>query len=570
MPLSFESKIPFDIFGNSTTIKADIPDDEPQRKRFNPMASWMNASQVMDEEFSSAPVFGAETFPAQNAAVDTSALPTEFNMGQGFQPNALYGTDMSQQQDPAALGFANMPYDLTGVPSQGGGTSRPMTPEMAPFGSMDVTGGMTADQQMAEEAMAVDQQVTPFDDQWMRDQEAVTSGAVQTTVDKEWLDTGEQYGASAQELQQHQAVISTAAAQHDGTNTVGGRDAMNDPVLRERLGDLTSNPTKRRESYMKRMSAMLLQSFMLELAAKSMGVESRASQFTQQAMKMMEAEIKFDDEERLFQIQKAVFYPGGQYSPPATKQEAFDRAIAAGASVDEAAAMSGHIPADAGFDTYYVEGDNGKIKTIYVPKGSTPPPGSTSASTVAQYNAELTSGGKTSAAVKDVELIISHEEEAKRLRSQGKNQEAKFHENYAKDLRKRLGMTGGLPGSSKSAFWNSLFAPRFKQYYEDQSTGYNSSNSLPFAMVNPDGSKGDKILPTDFFNNWASQYSFDVYEGDKLVTIQGWPSIREDEPIGQPIVPAAALEMLRQNPSPQNIEFFIITYGRDALPKEYE
>ena len=570
MPLSFESKIPFDIFGNSTTIKADIPDDEPQRKRFNPMASWMNASQVMDEEFSSAPAFGAETFPAQNAAVDTSALPTEFNMGQGFQPNALYGTDMSQQQDPAALGFANMPYDFTGAQSQGGGTSRPMTPEMAPFGSMDVTGGMTADQQMAEETMAVDQQVTPFDDEWMRSQEAVTSGAEQTAVDRQWLDTGEQSGSSAQELQQHQAVISTAASEHDGSNTVGGRDAMNDPVLRERLGDLTSNPTKRRESYMKRMSAMLLQSFMLELAAKSMGVESRASQFTQQAMKMMEAEIKFDDEERLFQIQKAVFYPGGQYSPPATKQEAFDRAIAAGGSVDEAAAMSGHIPADAGFDTYYVEGDNGKIKTIYVPKGSTPPPGSTSASTVAQYNAELTSGGKTSAAVKDVELIISHEEEAKRLRSQGKNQEANYHENFAKDLRKRLRMTEGLPGSSKSAFWNSLFAPRFKQYYEDQSTGYNSSNSLPFAMVNPDGSKGDKILPTDFFNNWASQYSFDVYEGDKLVTIQGWPSIREEEPIGQPIVPAAALEILKQNPSPQNIDFFIATYGQDALPKEYE
>jgi len=570
MPLSFESKIPFDIFGNSTTIKADIPDDEPQRKRFNPMASWMNASQVMDEEFSSAPAFGAETFPAQNAAVDTSALPTEFNMGQGFQPNALYGTDMSQQQDPAALGFANMPYDLTGAPSQGGGISRPMTPEMAPFGSMDVTGGMTADQQMAEEVMAVDQQVTPFDDQWMRDQEAVTSGAVQTTVDKEWLDTGEQYGASAQELQQHQAVISTAASEHDGSNTVGGRDAMNDPVLRERLGDLTSNPTKRRESYMKRMSAMLLQSFMLELAAKSMGVESRASQFTQQAMKMMEAEIKFDDEERLFQIQKAVFYPGGQYSPPATKQEAFDRAIAAGGSVDEAAAMSGHIPADAGFDTYYVEGDNGKIKTIYVPKGSTPPPGSTSASTVAQYNAELTSGGKTSAAVKDVELIISHEEEAKRLRSQGKNQEANYHENFAKDLRKRLRMTEGLPGSSKSAFWNSLFAPRFKQYYEDQSTGYNSSNSLPFSMVNPDGSKGDKILPTELFNMRGNEYSFDLYEGDKRITIQGWPSLREDEPIAKPIVPAAALEILKQNPSPQNIEFFIITYGRDALPKEYE
>lgn len=570
MPLSFESKIPFDIFGNSTTIKADIPDDEPQRKRFNPMASWMNASQVMDEEFSSAPAFGAETFPAQNAAVDPSALPTEFNMGQGFQPNALYGTDMSQQQDPAALGFANMPYDLTGGPSQGAGMARPMTPEMAPFGSMDVTGGMTADQQMSEGAMAVDQQVTPFDDQWMRDQESVTSGAVQTAVDKEWLDSSKQSGASDQEVQMHQAAISTAASQHDGSNTVGGRDAMTDPVLKERLGDLTSNPTKRREAYMKRMSAMLLQSFMLELAAKSMGVESRASQFTQQAMKMMEAEIKFDDEERLFQIQKAVFYPGGQYSPPATKQEAFDRAIKAGGSIDEAAAMSGHIPADAGFDTYYVEGDDGKIKTIYVPKGSTPPPGSTSASTVAQYNAELTSGGKTSAAVKDVELIISHEDEAKRLRSEGKNQEAKYHENFAKDLRKRLNMSGGLPGSSKSAFWNSLFAPRFKQYYQDQSSGMSSGTSLPFAIVNPDGSKGDKILPTDFFNNWASQYSFDVYEGDKLVTIQGWPSIREEEPIGQPIVPAAALEMLRQNPSPQNIDFFVITYGRDALPEEYK
>jgi len=569
MPLSFESKIPFDIFGNSTTIRADIPDDEPQRKRFNPMASWMNASQVMDEEFSSAPAFGAETFPAQNAAVDPSALPTEFNMGQGFQPNALYGTDMSQQQDPAALGFANMPYDLTGGPSQDAGMARPMTPEMEPFGSMDVTGGMTADQQMADGGMVVDQQVTPFDDKWMRDQESVTSGAVQTTVDKEWLDTGEQSGASAQELQQHQAVISTAASEHDGSNTVGGRDARNDPVLKERLGDLTSNPTKRRESYMKRMSAMLLQSFMLELAAKSMGVESRASQFTQQAMKMMEAEIKFDDEERLFQIQKAVFYPGGQYSPPATKQEAFDRAIAAGGSVDEAAAMSGHIPADAGFDTYYVEGDDGKIKTIYVPKGSTPPPGSTSASTVAQYNAELTSGGKTSAAVKDVELIIAHENEAKRLRSAGKNQEAIYHENFSKDLRKRLRMDDGLPGSSKSSFWNSLFAPRFKQYYEDQSSGMSSGSSLPFAMVNPDGSKGDKILPTDFFNNWASQYSFDVYEGDKLVTIQGWPSIREEEPIGQPMVPAAALEMLKQNPSPQNIDFFVITYGRDALPEEY-
>ena len=190
MPLSFESKIPFDIFGNSTTIKADIPDDEPQRKRFNPMASWMNASQIMDEEFSS-----AQTFPAQNAAVDTSALPTEFNMGQGFQPNALYGTDMSQPQDPAALGFANMPYDLTGGPTQGDGYTRTMTPEMEPFGSMDVTGGMTADQQMAEDAMAVDQQVTPFDDEWMRSQEAVTSGAQQSAADQEWLETNKQSGS---------------------------------------------------------------------------------------------------------------------------------------------------------------------------------------------------------------------------------------------------------------------------------------------------------------------------------------------------------------------------------------
>lgn len=550
-----------DGFGNVETFNAQV---EPNKVRFNPMQSWMNASKVIDQEFSRpAAQTSAQTFGLGNPEpVQPYDQMSQNPMG-GLPPAPV----QPPQQDPSALGFPNMPYDAPipqGFPSeapgalpQGDGYTRPMTPEMSPFGSMDVTGGMTADQQVSEGVMAPSP--TPFDDDWMRAQE--------------------DSGSNPQQIQRQSAIIQTAAMQNNGTNTAGGVDASNDPVMVRRLGPLASDPAARREAYMKRLNTAFLQSIALDVMANAMGVKSRSGQFMEMMQKTIDAEMKFDDEERLAGINRSVFFPNGVYDPPANNREAFDRAIMAGASPEEAAAISGHLPEgdEVGFDSYYRERPDGSVETIYIPKGQAPPMGATPASGVAKHNADLLSPSGSGSVPTDIAVpqkIMELEEEAKRLEEAGDVSGAQKNRTLADMIRQKVYGSRANVSSDQRQWFEDLWGP----YYKPNPAAPNKIPD-PFYAKPSEGPDGEMIQnedrqplsKSDLLELWQkAPREFIVYDKyGKPVRVRPYSMISGGPNTGvNPYPKEVSMNILRANPTPEMLQQFVDVYGVENLPEE--
>ena len=95
---------------------------------------------------------------------------------------------------------------------------------------------------------------------------------------------------------------------------------------------------------------------------------SQAGAFMQMASKKFETLEGFRTEKRMQKIGKGVFFTeDGTFDPPKTKQEAHERAVAFGASPDEAAAISGDIEEQAtttGSYTTWYNKDTGEERTF--------------------------------------------------------------------------------------------------------------------------------------------------------------------------------------------------------------
>lgn len=567
-----------DGFGNVETFNAQV---EPNKVRFNPMQSWMNASKVIDQEFSkpAAQTFAAnvpENIQPYSEYGGTSAQTFGLGNPEPVQPydqmsqNPMGGLPPAPmqppQQDPAALGFANMPYDFTGGPSQGA-TPDPVQP--AALGSMyspeaveaQVMGGMpnmTADQQVAQGAMQPSP--TPFDDDWMRAQE--------------------DSGSSQPEIQRQAAVIQTAARQNNGSNTAGGIEASQDPIMKSRLGPLASDPTKRREAYMKRLNTAFLQSIALDAMAAAMGVKSRSGQFMEMMQKTIDAEMKFDDEERLADINRSVFFPGGVYNPPANAREAFDRAIMAGASPEEAAAISGHLPEgdEVGFDSYYRERPDGSVETIYVPKGQAPPMGATPASGVATHNADLLApqgSGNLPADIAVPQYIMGLEEEAKKLEESGQVEAAQRARTEADMIRQKVYGSRANVSSDQRQWFEDLWGP----YYKPNPAAPNKIPN-PFYAKPSQGPDGEVIQnedrqplsKSDLLELWQkAPREFIVYDKyGKPVRVRPYSMISGGPNTGvNPYPKEVSINILRANPTPEMLQQFIEVYGAENLPEEF-
>lgn len=594
-----------DGFGNIEKVTAQT---EPSKARFNPMQSWMNASKIIDQEFND--VFPAAQTSAANvpsdiqpyAQVQNVPFPQQLGMDGMMTPqeqalaDAYQGVPVSNRepQDSASLGFPNMPYDLgylpgmpypgtspeaAGGPSQGAtpdpvqaaalgamyspeaveaqvmqdqqamggfGYNRPMTPEMSPFGSM----GATADQPST----------TPFDDDWMRAQE--------------------QGGSNPQQIQRADSIIKTASMQNDGSNNAGGVDASNDPIMVRRLGALASDPAKRREAYMKRLNTAFLQSIALDTMASIMGVKSRAGQFMEMTQKAIDAEMKFDDEERLAEINRSVFFPGGVYNPPANAREAFDRAIMAGASAEEAAAISGHLPEgdEVGFDSYYRERPDGSVETIYVPKGQAPPMGSTPASGVATHNADLlvpSGSGNVPTDIAVPQEIMRLEEEAKKLEEAGDVQGAQKNRMLADMIRQKVYGSRANVSSDQRQWFEDLWGP----YYKPNPAAPNKIPE-PFYAKPSNGPNGEMIQnedreplsKSDLLELWQkAPREFIVYDKyGKPVRVRPYSMISGGPNTGvNPYPKEVSVNILRANPTPEMLQQFIEVYGAENLPEEF-
>ena len=115
-------------------------------------------------------------------------------------------------------------------------------------------------------------------------------------------------------------------------------------------GDYGQDVGAKRQRYLDAIEEIQSKSRQLNMIAGLTGGTSQASTFAQQALERLETMEGYRTDERLEQLRQGLYYDqAGNWDAPKTKAEAYDRAIKFGASADEAATLSGHIPERAAF-----------------------------------------------------------------------------------------------------------------------------------------------------------------------------------------------------------------------------
>jgi len=395
-----------------------------------------------------------------------------------------------------------------------------------------------------------------------------------SAVEHDWNATMEQAQVPPAQQAQQNAVIGTSAQQNNGSSTVGGSPASDDPAMQRQWGALAYDPTKRKEEYTKRMNTIFMQAMLLDVAARTMGVPSRAGAFMEHSMKVLEGEMKFDDQQRLYEITQGVFYPNGAYDPPRTQREGFERAMRLGATAEEAAAISGYMPDDqTGFDTYYKANPDGSVQTIYVPKGQAPPEGATDASGIATHNADINNPDAS-----DVPTAMEIETQVNSWMSEADSLEAAGDKAGADALRQRadnlLALGGGKSKTNEYSYAqaNSTFNSLYGGMMRETGMGRNKDNTMRDANGN--------FIPWGVYRQkWLTSWDIDVTGKDGVVRKEpGWLQISagskvQELPSTERIAQPSDIAKLREaiaDGNEQAIPDFIEYFGADQLPDEFK
>ena len=187
--------------------------------------------------------------------------------------------------------------------------------------------------------------------------------------------TGEKWSPAAGSKTTAKAVIAaTEKANDDPTsNTINGSSPnleQRDELVRS-WGSLAYDPEKRRKEYLDRMNKIFRNTALLEALSIMTGNQSRAAGYNKMMMGMLDNEIKFDSEDRLYELSRSLYYDTeGNFDPPKTKAEAFHALVKMGASIDEATAITQHVPEAVAQDLVEwsrVNPQTGLIETVQVP-----------------------------------------------------------------------------------------------------------------------------------------------------------------------------------------------------------
>ncbi len=154
--------------------------------------------------------------------------------------------------------------------------------------------------------------------------------------------------------------------------------AVEDP-LKKFWGKYADDPAKRKQKYLDSLSSIWRKAAIMDAVAAATGGESRSPQFMAMMSQRMDAIAKFDDEERLHNIFKAVYYnpETGAYNPPKDKTDAYERAIKLGANPAEAKKIFGYQPEPDQdlVEWYYKDPVTGEYVTEHVRGKDTMPEG---------------------------------------------------------------------------------------------------------------------------------------------------------------------------------------------------
>ncbi|MBT3678639.1 MAG: hypothetical protein HOG43_07635, partial [Flavobacteriales bacterium] len=337
-------------------------------------------------------------------------------------------------------------------------------------------------------------------------QQAVTDEVVFTPEE-----TGQRIKSGETDANRKKTEASIATAANEGTlaNTVSGQDASTDPMMWEQWGDLAQNPAARKADYLKRMNMLILGGIMLDAMAAAMGVKSEAGRYMEGQMKLMEAEQKFDDQQRIYDMGRAAYYnEAGEYTPPGSQQEVFDRLMASGATISEASAMSGKHPKGTtvkGYKEYWSLKDG---SNIFLPTASAPPPGYTAKRPSGAPGSDPATDPRT-AAMKDEALVNEWNSQIQALEAEGNMAAANTLRQRRDNLKNRSGMAAKVGSSDARNLFTALYKSRMGDTYSD-----------PNYFQDPQ-TKQD--IPFDeFYNQWLNAYELKVLDGGVLRTVPGY------------------------------------------------
>jgi hypothetical protein len=539
---------------------------------FDPMEFWSGISSVVDSEFERptqrldlqrqglVDLNQQNIFPPQRqmAARRQDMLPENMPLVEPGMGDPYRSTPSIP--DPTALAFPNMPYNATGASLPPPAVDTPMgtgygTPMRYGVGqdAQDVimTPSTTAapmDYGIPENYGVTQQVEAPYtgDAPSFSSQElgmdAMTAAELDANVgdpglfspidDPEWVGVQEQAGVDV-DTQKKTSAATVSAINEPAvplSNNVNGQDASQNPIMSGQIFD----PRQRQAEYLKQMNTIMMGGLMLDLAAAALGVKSRSGSYMDGQLKILEQQMKFDDQARIYDATKAVYYPDGVYQNPGTQADVFDSLMGTGmVSPAEASAISGYHPeGSSGYDTHYSvelsEDGTAVIKPVYVPKGTIPQEGTFPNATVAQYEAERLSGGSGTSAGKNFSQwreLSAAIAEAEAAGDPARVKKAKAELDAFERINKMVGI-GGEPtfGNALKAY-DSQFKTMQNAATED---GMSPENTFR-KRTDPNDPDSELVyipwgqFQRDWLRNWSLNVVTKNANGDDVdVVIPGW------------------------------------------------
>ena len=127
-------------------------------------------------------------------------------------------------------------------------------------------------------------------------------------------------------------------------------------------GNYSEDIGAKRQRYMDALEEIQTKARRLNMIAGLTGGTSQADSFTKAALARLDKMEEFHDDERLHQIRTGVYYDqNGNWNPPKSKKETYDRAIQFGASAAEAAHISGGEPEAVAHVNWQYIGKDGEV-----------------------------------------------------------------------------------------------------------------------------------------------------------------------------------------------------------------
>ena len=555
---------------------------EAKARAFDPLEWWDSISSAVDAEFdkgTSQPV-GPSGAPAPSSGFSQDVgLNGPMNGGGGSDvmpvnappaPSSGFSQDMGgEPQMPAFTEYDMMAgTDPSGGVMQEGSASSwlptyssPGNPQSGfePFYGQDVTPSGVGEFDGIYQSG--DQMVTDQMNPQQVEEAAGTANSLGMLDDPEWVDIQDQAGVPKASQQQTQAALDEVKATVPTSNNMSGRDLTSDPIMR----NYNPDPAQRHADYIKQMNMIMMGGMLLDLAASALGVRSNSGRYMDTQMKILESQMKFDDQQRIDDAVNAVYYPDGEYANPGSQADVFEALMKTGlVKPAEASAISGYHPDQASYKEIYRVGPDGKVETKQVRKDEMTPDGWTDSSGVATVNAGLDADAdptKATGAQKNLMQIQEFEKLIADAEAKGDVLEANKLRSNLSDF-KRLSGAAGTKGQNTISQATTTFNAIYPASTKDTGT-----------FQKEDGSN----YPWDeYFNDWKQSWFVTVMENGEKRQKPGFLTLIDREPAVASTNTALsnAIEILRTDVAKgsewanASVIAFVKRYGSENLPAD--